>query len=285
MSIGALKGVLLLVILAAGWIGGLVPLRRTIAESPRFLSLGNAFAAGVFLGIGLIHMLGTASEAWRQTLGWGYPMGLLLAGGAFLLLLWFEHVALPGRAHDAFHEPGGVISDLDPTGAASDERNDAHGPRWLQTRPVSRLYPYALVVALSIHSLIAGIAMGAQRTIANVVLLFVAIVAHKATAGFALGVSLARNAVPRRRALGLIGLFAGVTPIGIIVGLLVTNALDDRSQSIFDAVFLGLAAGSFIYIASFDIIRDEFLQPGPRAAKWLLAATGYGLMGLLALWL
>ena len=97
--------------------------------------------------------------------------------------------------------------------------------------------------------------------------------------------SLARNEVPRRRSLGLIGLFAAITPIGIIIGLLVTNALNGYAQIVFEAVFLALAAGSFIYIAAFDIIRDEFLQPGPRAVKWLLAAAGYGLMGLLALWL
>ena len=282
MSVVSLKLVLLVVILASGWIGGLIPLRRASAQSPRFLSLGNAFAAGIFLGIGLIHMLEDASKTWSESLGWSYPMGLVLAGGAFLILLWFEHVALPGRLHHAVHEPGGVISDLHHAQPPSDELVDEHR---LHAQHVSRLYPYALIVALSIHSLIAGIAMGAQRTLANVVLIFVAIAAHKSTAGFALGVSLARNQVHRRRALGLIGLFATITPIGIVGGLLVTNALDGHGQTIFDAVFLALAAGSFIYIAAFDIIRDEFLQPGPRAVKWLLAATGYGLMGLLALWL
>ena len=282
MSVVSLKLVLLVVILASGWIGGFIPLRRASVESPRFLSLGNAFAAGIFLGIGLVHMLDDASKAWSESLGWSYPMGLVLAGGAFLLLLWFEHVALPGRLHHAVHEPGGVISDLDRAEPPSDESVDEHR---LHAHRVSRLYPYALIVALSIHSLIAGIAMGAQRTLANVVLIFVAIAAHKSTAGFALGVSLARNEVHRRRALGLIGLFAMITPIGIVLGLLATNALHSRGQTIFDAVFLALAAGSFIYIAAFDIMRDEFLQPGPRAVKWLLAATGYGLMGLLALWL
>ena len=235
------------------------------------MSWGNAFAAGIFLGIGLIHMLGDASEAWRDSLGWDYPMALLLAGGAFLLLLWFEHVALSGRAHRAVHQAGGVVTPIEAEAG--------------QTPPVSRLYPYALVIALSIHSLIAGVAMGAQETLADVTLIFTAIVAHKSTAGFALGVSLARNDIPRGRSLSLIGLFALVTPIGILVGLLVTDALVGRAQDVFDAVFLALAAGSFVYIAAFDIIRDEFLQPGPRLAKWLLAAAGYGLMGLLALWL
>ena len=282
MSIVSLKLTLLVVILASGWIGGLIPLRKANAQSPRFLSWGNAFAAGIFLGIGLIHMLGDASHTWRESLGWSYPMALLLAGGAFLTLLWFEHVALPGRVHHAIHEPGGVVSDLGQAGPTSLEKVSDHD---VQVSRVSSLYPYALIVALSIHSFIAGVAMGAQKTLANVVLIFVAIAAHKSTAGFALGVSLVRNDVPRLRSLSLIGLFAVITPIGIVVGLLVTNALSSHAQRVFDAVFLALAAGSFLYIAVFDIIRDEFLQPGPRAVKWLLAATGYGLMGLLALWL
>ena len=278
-----LKLVLLVVILGSGWIGGLIPLRQASAQSPRFLSWGNAFAAGIFLGIGLIHMLGDASATWRDSLGWSYPMALLLAGAAFLLLLWFEHVALPASAHQAVHEPGGVVSGLDHArparvGRITDHALDApHG--------VSPLYPYALIVALSIHSFIVGVSMGAQQTLANVVMIFVAIAAHKSTAGFALGVSLARNHVPRRRSLRLIGLFALITPLGIVVGLLVTNALTGHGEVVFDAVFLALASGSFIYIAAFDIIRDEFLQPGPRAVKWLLTATGYGLMGVLALWL
>lgn len=281
MSIVTLKLSLLLLILAAGWIGGLIPLKKANAQSPRFLSLGNAFAAGIFLGIGLIHMLGDASEIWRSALGWRYPIALLLAGAAFLFVLWFEHVALPGHLHHAVHAPGGVLPGLDRSEAQATNTREVNAT---PSHQATGLYPYALIVALSIHSLIAGIAMGAQSGLANVVLIFAAIAAHKTTAGFALGVSLARGGVPRRRSLRLIGLFAVITPIGVVTGLIVKHALDGHAQMIFEAAFLALAAGSFVYIAAFDIIRDEFLQPGPRILKWLLAATGYGLMGLLALW-
>jgi zinc transporter 1/2/3 len=276
-----LKLGLMALILVCAWTGGLVPLRKASSPSSRFLSLGNAFSAGIFLGIGLIHMLGDASGQWSVALGFHYPMALLLAGVAFLSLLWFEHVALQGGLHHAVHAPGGVIEDFNATASTGTQTAAADESHI----PMSTLYPYALVVALSIHSLIAGITMGAQNSLSNVLLIFVAIATHKSTAGFALGVSLARNAVPRGRALRLIGLFSVMTPIGIIIGLLVTNALDGRDQIIFQAVFLSLAAGSFIYIAAFDILRDEFLQPGPRALKWLLTVVGYGLMGLLALWL
>ena len=264
MTLVGLKLSLLVVILASAWIGGLIPLRRASVDSPRFLAWGNSFAAGIFLGIGLIHMLRQASEAWQTTLGWSYPMALLLAGAAFLILLGLEHVAIPARFRSGDEEVG--------EGARPRER-------------AASFYPYALMVALSVHSFILGASMGVQEVRATVGLIFVAIAVHKSTAAFALGVSLARSRVPRRRSLGLIGLFAVTTPIGIIVGLLATGALAGRGQAIFDAVFLSLASGSFIYIAAFDIVRDEFLQPGPRGAKWLLAAAGYGLTGVLAIWL
>ncbi|NQX89489.1 MAG: ZIP family metal transporter [Halioglobus sp.] len=280
MSVVELKLLLLALILFSGWLGGLIPLYGARARSPRFLSLGNAFAAGIFLGIGLIHMLGDASETWRTSLATPYPMALLLAGTAFLFLLWFEHVALQGHLHHAVHAPGGVIADFDHAEHSLAAVAEKHPP---QSSPY-RLYPYALIVALSIHSFIAGITMGAQTSLSSVLLIFLAIAAHKSTAGFALGVSLARNGIPRRRSLRLIGLFALMTPCGIVVGLAITSALDGRAQTLFQALFLSLAAGTFIYIAAFDILRDEFFQPGPHATKWILTAVGYALMGLLAVW-
>ncbi len=277
MNIDLLKLLILIAIFGCGWLGAAVPLRERNARSPRFLSWGNAFAAGVFLGIGLMHMLGDASSTWTDRLGQSYPVALTLAGAAFLMLLWFEHVALGGRAHDDVHEAGGV-----PKHVGDATSVDADGPT---ESGLQLLYPYALIVALSVHSLIAGIALGAQTRLASVLLIFFAIAAHKSTAGFALGVSLARVGAPRSRALRLVTLFALMTPVGIVVGWGMTRALTGDAEVVFDAVFLSLAAGSFIYIAAFDIIRDEFLQPGPRLAKWLLAAAGYGSMALLALWL
>ena len=51
------------------------------------------------------------------------------------------------------------------------------------------------------------------------------------------------------------------------------------------STFLALAAGTFAYVATLDILRDEFLEPGGRWSKWLLVSAGTGLMGLLAVWL
>ena len=71
-----LKLVLLLALLAAALVCGAWPLRRSReshARSPRLFEWGNAFAAGIFLGAGFVHMLPDATAAWQQ-LGWTYPM-------------------------------------------------------------------------------------------------------------------------------------------------------------------------------------------------------------------
>lgn len=262
----AIKLLLLVLILVAGALGGATALRgREGVESSRLLSWGNALSAGVFLGAGLIHMLPEAAAAW-DALGVAYPSAYLLASVGFLVMLLFEHVLLPESAHEMVHAP-------------SSERFATLGR---QDR--GSLAAYTVLTALSVHSLLAGLALGAEPALGATLVIFVAIMAHKSTAGFALGVSLARSAVPRRIAWRLLGLFAAATPLGILLGTTIGESLEGEGRLVFEASFLALAAGSFAYVATLDILRDELLEPGSPLGKWLLVATGLGLMGVLAIW-
>ena len=234
----------------------------------RLLGWGNALAAGVFLGAGMIHMLPDAAQSW-QRLQVDYPMAFLLAAVAFVLMLLFEHVLPSEHAHEALHaHSGDRFESLHQHGAATDGRASA----------------YAVLTALSIHAFLAGVALGAQSALDAALVIFVAIMAHKTTAGFALGVSLVRSNLARRTSLWLLTLFGVATPVGILVGAVVGEALEGRAQQVFEALFLALAAGTFTYVATFDILRDEFPGGGSRLAKWLLVTGGVGLMAALALW-
>ena len=51
-----------------------------------------------------------------------------------------------------------------------------------------------------------------------------------------------------------------------------------------EATFLSVAAGTFVYVATFDILRDEFPAPGGRLAKWMVLSLGVLSMSLLAIW-
>ena len=254
------KLVLLLALFATALVCGALPLRGR-GNAPRLLEWGNAFAAGVFLGAGFVHMLPDANAAWAQ-LGWHYPIGMLLAAGAIVLMLLFEHVLPPEDAHHAMHAP-------------SADRFGDH--------PAATPAVYAILIALSIHSLLEGLALGAQRELRSALVIFAAILAHKSMEGFALGVSLARSAAPGAREVRLLGLFAIATPVGIVVGATV-GALEGAMALACEAAFLSLAAGTFAYVATLDILREEFHEPGGRFAKWLWVVAGVSVMALLALW-
>ncbi len=268
MSLLGVKLIFLVGILLAGWFGTTLPLySSSAAGGGRFMSWGNAFSAGIFLGIGLIHMLGEAQETFAA-MGWDYPIAFVLATAAFAASLLFEHVLLPEPAHAIVHHHG----------------HDCIEEHHAETGS-GGIYPYVLVVALSLHSVLAGLALGTQDSFSNGAVIFAAIFVHKATAGFALGVSLARTGIPRSRSLRLAALFASMTPAGILLGLGLHRLVQDANQPYLDAAVLALAAGTFIYIASLDIIQDEFLRPGSRFMKWLFATLGLALMAVLAFWI
>ena len=254
-------------VFVVGWLGGALALGRVGRGRGLFLSGGNAFAAGIFLGTGLIHTLGESAAAWRE-LGWDYPIAFVLAAAAFCLILLFEHVLLPDETHAMVHAH---------TGEPLAEEGHHH-------HVTAETSPWALVIALSVHSVLAGLALGAQQVLVSALMIAVAIVAHKGTAGLALGISLARFGVSADRAKRFVLLFAVMTPLGILLGIAGSGLLRTGAGLTFDATVSALAAGTFLYIASIDMLQDEFLRPGSRWVKWLSAVVGLALTAVLALW-
>jgi len=262
------KLLLLLAIFVAGGAGGVLPLwRGRTGGSSRLLGLGNSFAAGVFLSAGLVHMLPDADRVFRE-LGFAFPVAFALAAGALLLMLLIEHVLLPEHIHEELHVP-------------SDERFGDHQHGHAHHDAIGA---YSALVALSIHSLVGGLALGAEQDATRVFVIFFAIFAHKSAEGFALGVSLARSPIRRAQAFGLIALFASSTPLGGAIGIVLGQTTEGRGAALVEGTFLALAAGTFMYVATFDVLRDENPDASGRLAKWLAMAVGVAGMGTLALW-
>ena len=276
MDLVATKLLLAAAVLVVGWLGGAIVLGRTSQDrDSRILSWGNAFAAGVFLGTGLIHTLGEASELWRD-LGWEYPVAFLLAAASFCLILLFEHVLLSDETHAMIHAHTG-----DPLEHDGHDHHEHHHDQRYQAGEAS---PTALVVALSAHSVLAGLALGAQRLMVSTLIIALAILAHKVTAGLALGITLERRGTDPRRSRRYLLFFATMTPLGILAGLVGSGLLREGAGLYFDATVSALAAGTFLYIASIDMLQDEFLKPGSRWAKWVSAVTGLAITAVLASW-
>ena len=185
-----IKLVATLAILAVGIVGGMIPLLAARHDtSRRFLSLGNALAGGIFLGAGFIHLLPEAGEALEGVVD--YPLAPLLAAVGVVALLLIDRVLF-----ESSHARG------------SDENAEARQP----------IYPLVLLVVLSIHSVIAGIALGIETELAASLLVMIAILSHKGSAAFALIVSVQAAGADRRRLLRVLTIFVVMTPLGILLG-------------------------------------------------------------------
>ncbi len=243
------------VVAATGLIGGLYPLRSGRLNA-RLLSLGDAAAAGIFLGAGLIHLLGDAVERWGDVLTTDYPIAYLVAGLGFLGVLALEKVTLAGKEADR---------------VADAARGDDTGA-------------YLLAVVLSVHSVIAGVSLGVEATSAASFALLLAILAHKGSAAFALGNSLSSAQVPGARATRIVTIFAFSTPFGIVLGSVLDHILESRAEHLFEATFDSLAAGTFLYVCTMNVLAENFSEPGSALHKVAMATAGFALMAIVAMW-
>jgi len=137
--------------------------------------------------------------------------------------------------------------------------------------------PFVLMIALSVHSIFEGLAVGIQHTMVNLYGMLIAITVHKGAASSALGISLVKT-FPNdfRLCRWLIFTFSLATPIGIIIGMCIPE------NDVLDVIFNSLAAGSFVYIACSEVIVEEFTIPGGR--WWKLLAYLVGCVLIFSLW-
>lgn len=138
--------------------------------------------------------------------------------------------------------------------------------------------PFILMIALSVHSIFEGLALGLQSSEGSVINMAIAIVIHKGAAGSSLGISLVKT-FPNdfRLCRQLVLLFSLSTPLGVGLGMAVANAGD-----IYEIIFSSIAAGSFVYIACSEVVVEEFSIPGNR--YWKLLAFLVGAAIITCLW-
>ena len=171
-------------------------------------------------------------------------------------------------------------------GSGEDE-DDGHKVQDLeQEKPLASIL---LTIALSIHSIIEGIGVGATDDVQTLESEFIAILVHKCFTAFALGNQLISSGYwteksKRKYFYISIGLFIGVSLLGIGIGWAIASA----DSSITEAIFVGITAGSFIFVAALEIIPGEARIVKQERLNIPLVVfsfiAGYILMAMLALW-
>jgi len=146
--------------------------------------------------------------------------------------------------------------------------------------------PFLLVIALSIHSVFEGLALGIQNTQSHVIDIMIAIFAHKILAAFALGVAIVTNSLKQSliKLTLLILVFSLASPIGSIIGMIIVNSGGESTQLV-SAILQGIASGTFLYVAVVEVIPKELNHTSDDIfLKSVLLLLGWGGMALAAIW-
>lgn len=163
---------------------------------------------------------------------------------------------------------------------------------------VSSLRGLLIVLALSVHELFEGLAVGLESSAYNVWYMFGAVATHKLVIAFCVGIELIVNKTRFCLSILYICTFAIVSPIGIGMGVLISwkgtsdEILKDENLLIFDetdglhndshatnhalspnvaaVVLQGLATGTLLYVVFFEILTKGRAGGGKTVFSGLL---------------
>ena len=263
LKLGLLAGIFFLAL-----VGGLAPMGiKNFVQVDGVLALVNCFSGGVFMCAGLTHILPHVVEYGAGVSGYGeYPLPYVLVMLGYMLVFLVERVVFHihkhaeeeedhgNHGHGHGHE--GHVDSNDHSRSSKDDlltetaRLDAAARREYRAALFSSV---SVLVAISLHAVLAGVSLGMQSTRSRVGAVAVAICSHKGPAAFSVGSKFLRSGLPTAHVIALVLAFTLVTPFGIVVGILSGGA-----TSITKLVLEGLGAGTFIYIGATEISSDEF---------------------------
>jgi len=253
-------------------VGGL-PFLRQFSQQPVILHRMTGIAAGFLIAAALLVALPEGFElflhsdseitfyAWLEKLGLPNALmaGLAVLSG-FLFLLMLEGF---GYGHDLHEEHHDHAVD--------------HGHNHLNHPSGSAR---SVVIGLSLHSIMDGVALGAAYALGEIALSLqfaLVILMHKFPAAFSLSAYSLHERDDRKRSMIDLLLFALTTPIAMLVA---ANFFATIDESIIGLMLL-FSAGSFIYVATVDVLPDIHIQEKSRETLWLVL-IGIGLMILMS---
>lgn len=226
-------------IFTAALAGALPPLFKKWSD--RQLHLFIAFGAGVFLGAIFLHLLPDAIILGSS----GTASGMVLLG--FVLILLVERILFGSHR---FH-----------CGEDCGHRHEVVG--------------FVALIGLSVHSLTAGFGLGVGMLEPELgMVIFIAIIAHKATAAFSLATIFRLANFSVKKTIGYILLFAIMTPLGALISLPFIHALQNVSL----AIPTGITAGTFLYVATIDLVPEAFHSEKEKISSFVWLVFGIFVM-------
>src|SRR3990167_2593815 len=240
----------ILLILSITLLSGFYPFfKKFTSDREQSFPIAEALAAGVFLSVALIHMLGTASDAFYH-LSYRYPFAFLLAGVMFLFLLLLEHIGREIVTHEG-----------DSSGA----------------------FAILATLMLSVHAFLMGMALGLSDSLSVAVVVLLAIMAHKWAESFSLAIQINKSHFRFGINMLLFVIFALMTPLGIVLGAGASTMLGN--YPLLEPIFSSLAAGTFLYLGTLHGLENATLVKNCCDLKrFYFVILGFAIMAVVAIW-
>ena len=279
-----------LLILVVSVAGGLVP--SFLKLTHRRMQLALSLVSGVMLGVGLLHMLGHAAEMALHAPASANPPTIhavmLAAVGGFLVMFLLERFFC-FHHHEIPDEPGHACGHDHGTkdGGEEDAPDTTHRLHWV-----------GALVGLTVHTLLAGLALGAAVGAGVASLdpvdtggevhaatwlgipgfaVFLGIVLHKPFDSFTI-VALMRHSGRQGLAVHLVNIaFAMVIPVGVSLYFAGADLAGDSVT--FTSLALAFSAGTFLCVAASDVLPELQFHRHDRVAM-----TGMLILGLAIAW-
>ncbi|XP_040567338.1 zinc transporter ZIP3-like [Lepeophtheirus salmonis] len=221
------------------------------------------FGAGVLLTTCLTHMIPEANEHMNEAVGkgimtdTGFPLIEILTLAGFLLIYFVEEIV-----HLLSHRWSKPGRHLDGESTLSGGHNHEFVVKEVLSSSShfkAGLRAFIIIVALGLHSVFEGMAIGLGLTSHHVWYLLFAIASHKFVIAFVIGMQFVVSGLSRNMVVSLICIFSSISPLGIIIGIFVTNANDQESteQTVAITVLNGLTAGTLLYVVFFEVLEKE----------------------------
>ncbi|KAH8333532.1 hypothetical protein KR059_000522 [Drosophila kikkawai] len=218
------------------------------------------FGGGVLIATTFIHMLPevvevvSALQDCRMLIPtpFGLPEVLLCTG--FYLMYCIEetmHFIVRRRQQRKRQlivgvEVKGQVVELEEPEKPKDQPQE---PNWLRG--------LGIIVALSLHELFGGMAIGLEMSVSTVWFMCGAIAVHKLVLAFCIGMEIMMAHTRWLLAVVYLLVFSVVTPIGVGIGIAVSESSAANQPSTVSGILQGLACGTLIYVVFFEIVAKN----------------------------
>lgn len=140
-----------------------------------------------------------------------------------------------------------------------------------------------VILALCMHAVLEGLAIGLQNSMSNIWYLFTAVSIHSATIMFYIGFELLLARTKKIIILIHIIILSVASPLGITLGILITlnYNMNTKAKSAAVVFLEGLSAGTVLYITFFEVLNREKERRVFRLRRAICIVSGFILMALL----